>query len=351
MPDTFHIGCHRIGSGHKAFIIAEVAQNHDGSLGQAHAFIDAAAAAGADAVKFQTHIAEAETTMAEPFRVPFSYADSSRYAYWKRMEFTREQWASLAAHARERGLVFLSSPFSLEAFRLLDELGVPAWKVASGEVNNLPLLRAMAATEKPVLLSTGMSDREEIRAAVQEVRKKGASLAVFQTTSLYPVPLAKVGMNMLETFRSEFGCPVGLSDHSGTVYPSLAALALGANLVEVHVTFHRSMFGPDAPSSLTFDELRLIADAARAFHEMSSNPVDKDVMARELADMRALFTKSVAPIRDLEAGTVLQESMLTLKKPGTGIPASDLPRLVGRRLRKPVSPMRLIMWDDLEDVL
>jgi len=351
MPDSFQIGCHRIGSGYKAFIIAEVAQNHDGSLGQAHAFIDAAAAAGADAVKFQTHIAEAETTMAEPFRVPFSYADSSRYAYWKRMEFTREQWASLAAHARERGLVFLSSPFSLDAFRLLDELGVPAWKSASGEITNRTLLAAMATTGKPVLLSTGMSGLEEIRATVRELQAYSVPFAVFQTTTLYPAPLSKVGLNLLAEFRSAFHCPVGLSDHTGTLFPALAAMAQGADLVEVHVTFHRGMFGPDVPASLTFDELRLIADAARAFHEMSSNPVDKDVMARELADMRALFTKSVAPIRDLEAGTVLQESMLTLKKPGTGIPASDLPRLVGRRLRKPVSPTRLIMWDDLEDVL
>ncbi len=348
-PETFKIEGREVGPGCKAFMIAEVAQNHDGSLGLAHAFVDTAAEAGVDAVKFQTHIAEAEATAAEPFRVDFSCQDTSRYAYWKRTEFSRDQWADLAAHAKDRGLIFLSSPFSIEALNLLDEIGVPAWKVASGEVNNPLLLGAMAATGKPILLSTGMSDLDEISAAVEEVRRYGGPFAVLQSTSLYPTPLSKVGLNMLGEFRTAFQCPIGFSDHSGSIFPVLSALALGADLIEIHVTFHRGMFGPDVPVSLTFDDVRLLTASACANYEMGQHPVNKNAMAAELVGMRELFNKSVAAREDLPVGVILRESMLTVKKPGTGIPARDLHKLIGKRLRKPVSAVDLIRWDDLEE--
>ncbi|MGI9463747.1 MAG: N-acetylneuraminate synthase family protein, partial [Aestuariivirgaceae bacterium] len=151
-------------------IIAEVAQAHDGSLGTAHAYIDAAATAGADAVKFQTHIAAAESTPHEPWRVKFSDQDETRYDYWKRMEFTPEQWAGLKRHADDAGLMFLSSAFSLEAVELLKKIGIAGWKVASGEITNLDMVSAMSATGQPMLISTGMSDFDEIDAAVAAVQ-------------------------------------------------------------------------------------------------------------------------------------------------------------------------------------
>ena len=152
----------------RCLIIGEIAQTHDGSLGTAHAYIDAVANAGADAIKFQTHIAAAESTPGEPWRVKFSRQDATRFEYWRRMEFSQEQWHGLAAHARERGLLFLSSAFSPEAVDLLERVGVPGWKVGAGEVSNLPLLEKMARTGKPVILSSGMSDWAELDAAVQE---------------------------------------------------------------------------------------------------------------------------------------------------------------------------------------
>ena len=155
-----------VGPGHPSLVIAEIAQAHDGSLGTAHAYIDAVSAAGADAIKFQTHIAAAESTPEEPWRVKFSQQDKTRYDYWKRMEFTEEQWAALREHANESGLIFLSSPFSIEAVDLLTRVGVPAWKVASGEVNNTVMLDHMAQTGLPILLSTGMSPFSEIDKAV-----------------------------------------------------------------------------------------------------------------------------------------------------------------------------------------
>lgn len=329
-------------------LIAEVAQAHDGSLGMAHAFVDAAADAGADAIKFQTHIAAAESTLDEPFRIRFSRQDASRYAYWKRMEFAADQWAGLADHARDRGIHFLSSAFSVEAVRLLADLGVPAWKVGSGEVRSRDLLDAMLEAGGPILLSTGMSTWDEIDAAVATLRNGGAPFIVMQCTSQYPTPLAAVGLNVLDEIARRYACPVGLSDHSGTPYPALAAMARGASVVEVHVTFDRRMFGPDAAASLTFDELAELARARDAFAEMDANPVSKDAMAASLNELRDVFGKSIAPARALPAETVLSREMLTFKKPATGIPADALDRVLGRRVVRAVSPDRLLRWEDLD---
>lgn len=332
----------------RAFLIAEVAQAHDGSLDIAHSFIDAAADARADAIKFQTHIAAAESTTDEPFRVRFSRRAENRYEYWKRMEFDPDQWAGLAEHSLERGLHFLSSPFSVEAVQLLARLGVTAWKIGSGEVRSPDLLNAMLEAGGPVLLSTGMSPWSDIDDTVTVLRRGGVDFAVLQCTSRYPTSLDEVGLNVLDELARRYDCPVGLSDHSGTPYPALAAMARGAKVVELHVTFDRRMFGPDASASVTFDELASIACARDAFAEMDAHPVDKDAMAESLADLRDTFGKSVAPTRALEAGTVLQQDMLTLKKPGSGIPPDALSDLVGRRLLRDLDPARLLQWEDVD---
>jgi N-acetylneuraminate synthase len=348
MTALIDIAGRAVGPGQPAFVIAEVAQSHDGSLGMAHAFIDTAAESGADAIKFQTHIAAAESTLDEEFRVKFSRQDESRYEYWRRMEFTAEQWAGLAAHAAEQGIVFLSSAFSVAAVELLRKLGLAAWKVGSGEYRSLELWQAMALGGGPILLSTGMSDWREIEAAVEQVQGLGAPLALFQCTSRYPTALSEVGLNVIDELR-RFGCPVGLSDHSGSVHPALAALARGVDMVEVHLTLDRRLFGPDVPVSLTPPELALLCQARDALVTMAENPVDKDAMAAELAEMRGLFSKSLAPARALPAGTVLLADMLTAKKPGTGILAAELDDVVGRRLSNDVGPERLLRREDLDD--
>lgn len=320
----------------RCWIIGEVAQAHDGSLGMAHAFVDAIADAGADAVKFQTHIAAAESTVDEPWRVKFSPQDARRFDYWRRMEFTPEAWHGLAKHARQRGLAFLSSPFSDAAIDLLDDVGVDAWKVASGEVANLPALDRMLRSERPVLLSSGMSDLAEMDRAVDRVQAAGRPLAVLQCTSAYPCPPEKIGLNMLSTFSQRYGCAVGLSDHSATIYPSLSAVTLGARVLEVHVTLSREMFGPDVVASLTSEELRQMVQGVRFTETMLAHPVDKDGMATDLEHLRDLFTKSLVASRDLPAGTRLQASDLACKKPGTGIPADQLERYIGATLERPL---------------
>jgi N-acetylneuraminate synthase len=332
----------------KTCIVAEVAQAHDGSLGMAHAFIDAIANAGADVVKFQTHIAAAESTPGEPWRVKFSEQDATRYDYWKRMEFTEPQWHGLKKHAEEKGLHFFSSPFSIEAVELLTRVGVAAWKVASGELNNSPMFERMASTGLPILLSTGMSPLGEIDSAVEQIISRGVPLTVLQCSSVYPCPPEKIGLNLIPFFRERYGCKVGLSDHSGTIYAGLAAATVGIDVLEIHVTLSKEMFGPDVPASVTTSELRQLVEGIRFIEMVKENPVDKDALAGELKPLHDLFTKSVVARRDLAAATVLREDDLTVKKPGTGIPAARLRELVRRKLRRPVNADAFLSEDDLE---
>lgn len=329
-------------------IIGEVAQAHDGSLGMAHAFIEAIANADADAVKFQTHIAAAESTPAEPWRVKFSQQDDTRYAYWKRMEFTPEQWRGLKAHAEELGLLFLSSPFSVEAADLLQRLGVAAWKIASGEVSNRPLFEHLLQAGIPILLSTGMSGWPEIDAAAGAVKSRGLPLCVMQCTTAYPCPPEKAGLNLLAVFKERYGCSVGFSDHSGTIYPGLGAAMLGAEVIEVHVTLSREMFGPDVPASITTAELRQLVEGVRFLEKALAHPVDKDVIAGELSPLRDLFTKSIVTRTGLAAGTVLTLEHLAFKKPGTGIPAREVCKVIGRRLRRTVALDHILEEADFE---
>jgi N,N'-diacetyllegionaminate synthase len=349
MKDTFKINNKQIGESNPTFIIAEIGQAHEGSLGMAHAYIDALSEAGADAVKFQTHIAECESTHDEPFRIKFSQQDKTRYDYWKRMEFSPQQWKDLADHANSKGLVFLSSAFSIEAFRLLNEIGLPAWKIGSGEFKTKELIDMVCKTRKPVLYSTGMSSWDEIDNTVSVFRSYDIPFVLLQCTSIYPTKLEDTGLNVLDEFRKRYDCLVGLSDHSGSIYPSLAAMAKGIDILEVHAIFDRKLFGPDAKASLTIEEIHILVQARDAFNIMKKKPVDKDEMAQRLSDMRGYFTKSIAPVSDLAAGTVLTETMLTLKKPGTGIPFEEKSNVIGKVLIRDVSAKCLLKWEDLKD--
>ncbi len=335
-------------SENRCLIIGEVAQAHDGSLGMAHAFVDATADSGADAVKFQTHIAEAESTRSELWRVKFSRQDVARYDYWKRMEFTEEQWVGLKQHADERGLIFLSSPFSVEAVELLSRVGVAAWKIASGELNNMLIFRRMLDTRLPFLISTGMSPLSEIDTAVEMVKEKDLSLTVLQCTSAYPCLPEKVGLNLIPFFRERYDCKVGLSDHSGTIYAGLAAATLRIDVLEVHVTFSREMFGPDVSASITTSELKQLVEGVRFIEKMIAQPVDKDQIAKEMVAMRKLFTKSIVAKIDLPAATVLKREHLTVKKPGIGIPPYRLEEFIGRQLHCDVKKNEFLTEDKVK---
>lgn len=329
-------------------IIAEIAQNHDGSLGMCHAYIDALADAGAHAIKFQTHIASEESTRDEPFRVKFSQQDETRYEYWRRMEFTEEQWAGLKHHADEKGIEFLSTPFSVAAVEMLSRIGVNAWKVGSGDTFSGELLNAMMATGLPVIVSTGMSDWAEIDEVVNTLKQGNMDFSLMQCTSMYPTPLHAAGLNVLEEMQQKYGCRVGLSDHSGTLIPAMAAIARGYPLVELHATFDRRMFGPDISSSVTVDDIGTLVRYADGIREMDAHPVDKDEMAARLKRQKALFAKSVTLKAGRPAGHVLTAEDLMPKKPGSGIPWPEKDQVIGRRLRREVAKDRLLSREDME---
>ncbi|HTG43997.1 MAG TPA: N-acetylneuraminate synthase family protein, partial [Verrucomicrobiae bacterium] len=298
---------------------------------------DAAADAGADAIKFQTHIAAAESSTQEQWRVQFSKQDATRYEYWKRMEFSLAQWRGLKEHAEQKGLLFLSSPFSLAAIELLSTIGIGAWKIASGEVRNELLLERILATKLPIMLSSGMSSWDELDATVQRIKAAAAPLLLMQCTSAYPCPPERVGLNVLGQMRRRFDCPVGLSDHSGTIWPSLASIALGGSVTEVHVTWDRSMFGPDAAASVTFAELKDLVRGIRFTERMLRHPVDKEAEAAELQKMRHLFGQSLVAATDLAPGTIVTIEHLTSRKPMVGVPASELARVLGRKVTRAIS--------------
>lgn len=315
-----------------AYIIAEIGQAHDGSLGAAHAYIDAVAATGVNAIKFQTHIAKAESTRHEQFRVSVFPQDATRYDYWKRMEFTAEQWKALAAHAKDVGLDFLSTPFSVEAVQLLDELGVPAWKIGSGDTSNTELLNAVLKTKKPVLLSSGMSSYAEIENVISMIKENGSTLALFQCTTSYPCNPEDVGYNIIEEMITRFNCPVGLSDHSGTPFPSLAAVAFGAKILEVHAVFSKQSFGPDTSSSLTIEELRYMVEGVRFIEKGIENPIDKDLAAKKRADTKNLFSRSAFYTKGLIKGEVLTENSFAMKKPAGGLSYGCVQKLIGKEI-------------------
>lgn len=324
------------------FVIAEAGMNHDGSLGNAIRMAELAAAAGADAVKFQLHDAAAETTRDAP--APPYFTHESRWEFFERTAFSDEQWAKLKDACEEAGIEFLCSPFSLEALERLEQLGVARYKIPSGEVTNLGLISAATATGKPVLLSSGMSSWAELDAAVAAAGKR---VTVLQCTSSYPTPPERVGLNVLAELRERYGTPVGLSDHTEGPYACFAAAALGADAIEKHFTLSKDAYGPDAALGLEPDELRSLVHGVREIAAMLASRVDKDDVTA-FAEMKRVFEKSVVAVANIPAGTTLETTMLAAKKPGTGIPAQRLPELVGRRVRTDIAADTVLTEADLE---
>lgn len=327
-------------------IIAEVGSVHDGSFGNALKLIEAAAAAGVDAVKFQTHLPTAETLRNAP--APPYFQGEPRFEYFRRTGFTLDQWRRLKAHCDAHHVEFLSSPFSIEAVELLEAVGVTRYKVGSGEITNLPMLEVIARTGKPVILSSGMSTWAELDAAVETIRRCHDRLTLLQCTSEYPCPYEEVGLNVMLAMRDRYGLPVGLSDHTLTNYAAFAAVTLGAVMIEKHFTFSRLMYGSDAQHSLEPAELAELVRGVRAIETMLSHPVDKDAAAARLRPMKEIFEKSVVTVADIPAGATITANMVAVKKPGTGIPARELSRVIGRRTRRAIPADTLVSWEDLE---
>lgn len=314
------------------FIIAEIAQAHEGSLGIAHSYIDALAKTGVHAVKFQTHIAVAESSIHEPFRVKFSYEDETRFDYWKRMEFTASQWAGLKSHCEEKGLEFISSPFSCAAVDLLENLGVTTYKIGSGEVSNLLMLEKIARTGKKIILSSGMSSLDELDSTIQFLKPFGNALSVLQCTTAYPTVAGQWGLNQIRVLKERFGLPTGFSDHSGDIFACLAATSLGASILEFHAVFDKNMFGPDAKASLTISEITKLVQGVNEITKDLHSAINKE-SSESFAELKKIFQKSLAVNKDLEAGHIITMDDLESKKPaGYGINAGDFKKVLGKKL-------------------
>ncbi|WP_031528196.1 N-acetylneuraminate synthase family protein [Dyadobacter crusticola] len=324
------------------YMICEIGQAHEGSVALAHAYIDAVAHSGVNAIKFQVHIADAESSIYEPFRNPFSFPDLTRMAYWKRMEFTKEQWIGLKRHCEHYQLDFIPSTFSLAAVAMLENMGVSRFKIASGEVENFLMLDRIARLGKEIILSSGMSSPEELDETIAFLRRYSCPISILQCTTSYPTQPDQWGINVIHEFKNRYRLPVGFSDHSGDVFACLAAAASGADLLEFHVTFDKRMPGPDTSSSLTVDQVFQLARGVRAIESAFLNPVDKadNVHFKKL---KAQFGKSLAVNKSLDKGHVIAIEDLESKKPaGYGIEPKRFAEILGSRLRENVA-----QWDFL----
>jgi len=330
------------------FIIAEIAQAHDGSIELAHSYIDALAKTGVDAVKFQVHVAEAESSIHEPFRVKLATQDKTRFDYWKRMEFTLQQWKELKKHCDEAGVEFLASPFSNAAVDLLEEVGVKRYKIGSGEVNNFLLLEKIARTGKPVILSSGMSSLEELGHTVAFLKKRKMGISILQCTTAYPTQPENYGLNVIGELKERYGVPVGYSDHSAKIETCIAATALGSEILEFHAVFSRNSLGPDASSSLEMEEITQLVKAVRNIEIALKNPVDKSDTSK-FSELKNIFEKSLAVNKALKAGHVLRFEDLEAKKPrGFGMEASRFEEVIGKTLKTNLKKWNFLNWEDID---
>ena len=331
-------------------IIAEIAQAHDGSLGIAHSYIDALHGSGVDTIKFQMHIAEYESSSYEQFRVNFSYEDQTRFDYWKRMGFTFEQWVGLKKHCEDKGFNFLCSPFSVKAVEWMEALKVDRYKIASGEISNYLMIDRICQTGKSILLSSGMSSYGEILESVDFIHSQNGKFdGVFQCTTAYPTPPEKYGLNVIKELKERTNVKVGLSDHSGEIYAGLAAVTLGAEMLEMHVVYDHKMFGPDAASSLSIEQFKQLTDGVRKLERALSHPIEKDEITA-YQDLKVMFGKSIAVSKDLPKGHTLTLADLESKKPGDkGIVAKYYREIIGKTINKDLSIHTFIQKSDLEN--
>ena len=346
---TVMIGQRAVGEHEPCFIIAEAGVNHNGDVCLAQRLADAAAEAGADAVKFQTFKTERLVTPAAAkavYQRQTTAPEESQHAMLKRLELNAGAHAALAAHCRARGILFLSTPFDEESADLLADLPVPAFKIGSGDLTNQPLLRHVARKGKPIILSTGMASLAEVRAAVAALGDAGnRELILLHCVSNYPADPTTVNLRAMQTLAAGFGVPVGFSDHTPGQTVAVAAAALGACVIEKHLTLDRAMAGPDHRASLEPPELAALIRAVRTV-ETALGDGQKRPVATE-AEVAAAARRSIVAARAIAAGTRLGTADLAVKRPGTGLPPDMLPGVLGRRARVDIPDGTLLQLEML----
>ncbi len=345
--DIVRIGDREVGGGAPVYVIAEAGSNHDRDLDQAKRLIDVAAAAGADAVKFQTFAADrivAETTTRAKYLDDLLPPDKTMADLFRELELPREWHAELFRHATEAGIDFLSTPFDFEAIDLLDDLGVKAFKVASYELWHLPLIREVASRGKPIICSTGMADLADVQDAVDTVAATGnEQLILMHCVVNYPPPFRDLNLRAIQTLRTAFQVPVGYSDHSAGITAPIVATALGAAVIEKHYTLSRDLPGPDHRFAIEPDELTAMVRAIRDTHDALGSGVKRMAPAEE--DLYTTARRSLFAARDIAAGDILGEADVAILRPGTGLEVRDLAKVVGRTARRAIARHEPLAWD------
>ena len=346
-PAEFAIGGRMVGPGHPTYVIAEAGANHNRDWDTACRLIDVAAEAGADAVKFQTYSGRGiYSTKTPKFKYLEELTDQSPAELLEDIALPREWQADLDAYARERGLHFFSTPFDHAAVEQLAALDVPVLKIASFEIVDVELIRAAAATGRPLLISTGMAVFGEIEDAVAAAVEGGApAVGLMQCTSVYPAPPATINLRAMATMERVFNVPVGLSDHSLGIAIPIAAATLGAAFVEKHFTLDSTMTGPDHPFAVEPDELKAMVAGIREAQEALGDGRKTGPTPEERKEMYPLGRRSLIAARDITAGTPLTRDMLTTKRPGFGIAPKHLEHVLGRALKVDVEADDILLWD------
>lgn len=332
----------------KLFVIAEAGVNHNGDIGLAHRLIDAAVAAKADAIKFQTFSADALVSraarMAE-YQKANTGREESQYDMLKRLELSHADYRALQAHAREKGIVFFSTAFDLGSIDFLGTLDMPVWKIPSGEITNYPYLVRVAAQKKPVILSTGMATVSEIGDAVEILRANGMvreNICILHCNTEYPTLWEDVNLRAMVSLGAAFGTAFGYSDHTQGIEIPIASAALGARVLEKHFTLDRALPGPDHKASLTPDELASMVGAVRAIEVSLGDGVKQPT--RSESRNREIARKSIVAARAIKAGEVYTEENLTVKRPGTGISPMEWTRILGRKAPRDFDAEENIGW-------
>jgi N,N'-diacetyllegionaminate synthase len=345
-PEEILIGNRVVGTGCKVFVIAEIGINHGGSVHEAIKLVDEAAGCGADAVKFQTFHADRLMIANRDRFAQQEGSSESAYQMFRRLELTWEDHEKLKGHADSRGILFISTPFDEESVDFLDDLGVPAFKVASSDITHVPLLRRIAAKVKPVLISTGMSYLKEVSEAIWALKSGGArEVLLLHCVSTYPAPPESLNLRSIQTLREQFGLPVGFSDHTQGILFSLAAAVLGAVLIEKHFTLDRNAQGPDHKVSMDPSELRALIQDLRKV-EVSLGDGRKRPCRIE-GENRRLSRRSIVTAVDIRAYETLAPWMISFKRPGTGIEPGQSEKVVGMRVRRNMLKDTILQWEDL----
>lgn len=347
---SIQLGGRYVGPGYPCFIIAEAGVNHNGDLSIARHLVDVAADAGADAVKFQTFHAEKLVTAEAPkadYQKQATSVGESQLEMLKRLELTREMHVELIAHCRQRGIAFLSTPFEEASADCLVGLGLMFLKVPSGEITNLPFLDHVARKQLPVILSTGMATLAEVEDAVAVFRTAGnPRLILLHCVSSYPANPVECNLRAMQTMANAFGLPIGFSDHTLGIEVAMAAVALGACVIEKHFTIDRVMPGPDHKSSLEPAELLELVRGIRSVESALGD--GRKVRTASEQNTADVARKSIVAACDIPKGVVVTAGMLVLRRPGTGLLPVLIPRIVGRKALQHISAGTLISLEMLQ---